>query len=430
MNAYKHHALVRILSVTGITFWLTLSTSAQTQIDRIVAVVDKEIITDSELTERTILTALQNRLDPKDAALRREILDGLIAEKLVLAQALIDSIQVTDEEVTLQLDQQIENLIRRAGGQERLEQIYGMPIARIRRESREIMRKQMLVARVRQAKEATIQISRREVEEFYEAYKDSLPRVPEEFELNHLFVAPKGDTAIERQTRATMQAILDSLRTGGDFAIFARHYSQDGSASAGGDLGWAKRGDYVREFEQTLFGLKENEISDIIKTEFGFHIVQLLERRGESVHGRHILMRIEKGAASDSTAVQFLRALRDSVLQGTSFTDLAKNYSEDEDTKPLGGDLGRVTLDLLQTEFASVVKDLKEGEISQPHRVPHGASYGFQIVLVRKRIPEHTPTIETDYLRIEQTALQFKKARVGDEWIDELKQNIYWEVRM
>ncbi|HEY4612357.1 MAG TPA: peptidylprolyl isomerase [Bacteroidota bacterium] len=404
--------------------------TAQTRIDRIVAIVDREIITESELTERTILTALQSRLNPADTTLRREILNSLIAEKLVLAQALIDSIQITDDEVTRQLDQQISNLVQRAGSQQRLEEIYGMPLARIKRESREIMRKQMLVGRVRQSKEASIQTSRREVEEFYETYKDSLPRIPEEFEMSHIFVVPKADTAIERQTRSLMASILDSLRAGGDFADFARRYSHDGSASTGGDLGWAKRGDYVREFEQTMFGLRENEISGIVKTQFGFHVIQLIERRGESVHGRHILLRIEKGTASDSGAVEFLRALKDSLRTGAAFADLAKKYSEDEETKILGGDLGRAVLDQLQPDFAAVVRDLKDGEISEPYRVPHGASYGYQIVLVRKRIPEHAATLETDFKRIEQTALQFKKARVSDEWIEELKKNIYYEVRL
>lgn len=273
-----------VLIVLGCFLAVSRSTVlAQTRIDRIVAVVDKEIITESELLERVTFTALQNRLDPSDSTLRKELLDALIAEKLVLAQALIDSIQVSDDEVTRQLDQQIDNLILRAGSKERLEQIYGMPLNRIKRESREIMRKQMLVARVRQAQEAKIQISLREVEEFYHTYKDSLPRVPEEFELSHIFNVPKADTAVQLQTRAKMAAILDSLRTGGDLAAFARRYSQDGSAAAGGDLGWAKRGDYVHEFEEVLFGLKENQISDIVKTQFGFHIIQLLERRGESV---------------------------------------------------------------------------------------------------------------------------------------------------
>ncbi len=416
------------LSLLFTTFIASLP--AQTRLDRIVAVVDKEIITESELTERVMLTAMQNRIDPADTSLRTEVLNGLIAEKLVLAQALLDSIVVSDEDVTRQLDTQIDNFIRRAGSQERLEQIYGMPLARIKRESRDIMRKQMLVSRARQAKEGSIQVARREVEEFFQVYKDSLPHVPQEFDLRHIFVVPKADSSVELQTRAIMQGLQDSLRNGKDFATLAKRYSQDGSAASGGELPWAKRGEYVHEFEEAIFGLKENQISDIVKTQFGFHIIQLMERRGESVRARHILLKIEKGATSDSATVEFLRGLRDRALKGESFADLAKKYSEDEETKALGGDLGTMSVDQMQPDFSSVVADLKTGDISQPHRVAHGASYGFQIVQVKKRNEEHAASLETDFKRIELIALQLKRSRLGETWINELKNKIYCDIRV
>jgi peptidyl-prolyl cis-trans isomerase SurA len=401
----------------------------QTVIDRIVAVVDREIIMQSELEERIQFAALQTRMDPNDPELREDVFEALIAEKLVLAQALIDSIVVTDEEVTRALDQQLENLVRRAGSQERLEQIYGMPMSRIRRESRDMIRKQLLVMRVRQAREATIQITRREVEEFYEAYKDTLPIVPEEFELSHILIVPKPDASIEAQMRAKLAAIRDSIRAGGRFEDFARRYSHDGSAAAGGDLGWAKRGDYVREFEEAVFSLRPNEISDIVKTQFGLHLIQLLERRGESVHARHILLRVEKGPASDSAAIRQLQELRQRALAGESFAELARKYSEDEETKVVGGDLGRMPLNQMDEAFASVVRDLKEGDISEPHRINFQTSYGYQIVHVRRRIPEHPMNLTDDYRRVEQIALQFKRLRLNNEWIDNLKRTIYWEVR-
>jgi peptidyl-prolyl cis-trans isomerase SurA len=419
-----------LISLSLLFTTLTASMVAQTRLDRIVAVVDKEIITESELMERVMLTAMQNRLDPADTSLRVEVLNGLIAEKLVLAQAIIDSILVSDADVTRQLDSQIDNFIRRAGSQERLEQIYGMPLARIKRESRDIMRKQMLVSKARQAKEGSIQVARREVEEFFQTYKDSLPHVPQEFDLRHIFVVPKADSSVEQQTRAVMVGLLDSLRNGKDFAALAKRYSQDGSAASGGELPWAKRGEYVHEFEEAIFGLKENQISDIVKTQFGFHIIQLIERRGESVRARHILLKIEKGAASDSAAVRFLRGLRERALNGESFTDLAKKYSEDEETKALGGDLGTMSVDQMQPDFSAVVADLKTGDISQPHRVAHGASYGFQIALVKKRTEQHAPSLEADFKRIELIALQLKRARLGEEWINELKKRIYCDIRI
>ncbi|MBI2619401.1 MAG: peptidylprolyl isomerase [Ignavibacteriales bacterium] len=424
-NCLKTVMLVVTMSAPPLT-----TLCGQTVIDRIVAVVDKEIITESELQERVSLIALQNRMDPNRPELRNQVLEGLITEKLILAQAILDSIVVSEAEVTQSLEQQLQNIVRQAGSEQRVEQYYGMPMSRIRREFREDMRKQLLVQRIRQTREANLLVSRREVEEFYSTYRDSLPQVPEQFQLSNIFIVPKPDSAIEAQIRQKLQSILDSIRTGGDFADFARRHSQDGTASSGGDLGWAKRGTFVPEFEAAAFALPEKGVSGIVKTEFGFHVVQLLERRGESVHARHILLRVEKGAASDSAATTLLRTLRSRALAGESFAEFAKKYSEDEETKALGGDLGTVTPDQLEPEFAAVVETLNEGDISEPTRITLKTSYGYQIVSVRKRIPAHAMNLEDDYRRVEQIALFFKRNRVNAEWVDELKRSIYWEVRL
>ena len=410
---------------------LPLLLSAQTLIDRIIAVVDKEIITESELNERVMYLAMQYRIDPNQPGLRIQVLDGLISDKLVLAQALIDSIEVTDDEVTRMLDQQIANFVRQVGSEQRIEQMYGKPISRIKREYRTEIKNQLLVQKVRQQREAALSITRREAEDFFTSFKDSLPQVPEEYELSHIYIVPKPDTAVEAKTRQQMQVILDSIRGGGDFQVFAKRYSTDpGSAASGGDLGWEKRGAFVREFEETVFGLKEGDISSIIKTQFGFHIIQLLGRRGESVHARHILLKIDKGPASDSLAVDTLRAIRERIQKGESFAKLASKYSEDEDTRSIGGDLGMLTVDQLQPDFAGQIKEMKEGEISEPLRTVVGASYGFHIVWMRKKILPHAINLQDDYKRIEQLALYMKRNKLNAEWIEELKKTIYVDNRL
>ena len=228
-----------------------------------------------------------------------------------------------------------------------------------------------------------------------------------------------------------MQSILDSIHAGGDFAAFAKRYSTDpGSAASGGDLGWEKRGVFVREFEETVFGLKENEISTIVKTQFGFHIIQLLGRRGESVHARHILMKIDKGPASDSAAMDTLQVLRKRALKGESFSDLAIKYSEDEDTKTIGGDLGTLAAEQLQPDFAAQIKDMKAGEISEPLRTVVGSSYGYHIIWMRKRTAPHIINLKDDFKRIEQLALYMKRNKQNAQWIDELKKTIYVDIRL
>ncbi len=208
----------------------------QTVVDRIVAVVDKEIITESDVQERITYAAMQNRLDPKSPDLRRQVLENLIAEKLMLAQAILDSVNVTEDEVTRSLDQQFQNFVKQAGSEQALEKIYGKPVSRMKREFRPEMRKQLLIQRLRQQREEKLSVARREVEEFYEQYKDSLPKVPEEVELSHIFIIPKADSALENKTRQQLNAIRDSIVAGGDFADFARRYPRTLMAPRGAIL--------------------------------------------------------------------------------------------------------------------------------------------------------------------------------------------------
>jgi len=403
---------------------------AQTEIDRIVAVVDKEIITESELNERVAFYAYQNKLDASTPGLRHQMLESMIAEKLVLAQAIIDSVQVTDDEVTQALDQQIQRLARQFGSEKGVEEAYGKPISRIKRDYRDEMRKQLLVQKIQQTRQSGVQVTANDVAEFYNTYKDSLTEIPETYTISHIYVVPKPDTNVERQTYLKAKAVLDSVRAGGDFADFAKRYSSDATASSGGDLGWSKRGDFVPEFEEALFSLKEGQISDVVKTQYGYHIIQLIGRRGESVHARHILFRIEKSPASDSAAVAKLRGLRDRALKGESFAELARKYSEDDQTKPLGGDLGDVTAKDITQDFADEIKNLKEGEISEPTRITVGSNYGYQIVLMRKKVPAHMPTLEGDYRQLERLALYVKQNKMYSDWLNELKKNIYLDIRL
>ncbi|MFZ1976613.1 MAG: peptidylprolyl isomerase [Bacteroidota bacterium] len=420
MIFFKTFVCIILVSGSGI---------AQALIDRIVAVVDKEIITESELNERVQFVAFQNRMDPKAKGIHKQVLDGMVTEKLLLAQAKLDSIEVKEDEITAALDQQILNFVRQVGSEQRVEQMYGKSIARIKREYRDDIKNQLLVQHVRQQHEEKLSVSRREVEEFFAAYKDSLPAVPEEFTISHIYLIPKADSALETKTRSVMQSIEDSIRAGGDFADFAKRYSADGTAEHGGDLGWAKRGDYVHDFEVAAFGLKEGELSSIVRTPFGFHIIQLLGRRGESIHVRHILMRIVKGAASDSAAKDTLRNLKKRILAGESFAELAKIYSDDPDTKAIGGDLGTLTPDQMTKEFLDRLKELKSGEISEPLQTSIGVSYGYHIIWMRKRVESHTMNLKDDYRRVEQLALYMKKNKANEEWIAELKKNIYIDIR-
>jgi peptidyl-prolyl cis-trans isomerase SurA len=397
-------------------------------LDRIVAVVENDFILQSELDAQVRFFILNNKLDQNTPGLKQQVLQAMINEKLIIAKAIEDSVTVTDEEVQQQLDAVVQQRVQQVGSESRLEEVYGMPLSRIKREYRDEMRKNLLSQRLQQQRFGTTQVGRYEVEEFFAAYKDSLPPVPEEVELAHIFMKPKPNEAAKAATRAKMQALLDSLTAGVPFADLARRHSQDpGSASLGGDLGLVRRGQFVKEFESAAFSLAEGQTSGIVETELGFHIIHLLERRGDAVHAQHILMRFERSDAGDSTTVQLLDSLRMRVTKGESFAELAKRYSEDNASNLIGGSLGTLNLEQLGKDWYPTVSQLKPGEVSPPARLSWGNTYGYHIVLMRSRTPAHTMNLQQDYQKIEAIALNYKRTREYQAWLDDLKTKMYWK---
>ena len=405
--------------------------SAQTKpvLDQIAAVVGNEIILKSEVDYQVQLAAYQNKLNPDDPALRKRILEAMVDDKLILTQAILDSVTVSDDDVNRQLDARIQNLIKQVGSQEKVEQIYGMSISKIRNEFKEDMRKQLIIDKEKENKFGDMKVSPLEVRNFYNEYKDSLQEVPEEVTLSHIFMVPKPSGKAREEAYAKAEALLDSLKHGADFAELAKKYSQDpGSASDGGDLGWAKRGQFVPEFEHAVYALKPGEISGIVETQFGFHIIQLLQRRGDLVHARHILITIPHLTSDDDSVITELDTLRERAMHGVSFALLARTYSEDKDTRDLGGDLGTVSVDQLEPSFLKTVNELKVGEISKPVKVNVGKTYGYHIVYLRDRIPAHKVNLNEDYSRLEKMALSMKQNEAYTNWIEQLKKQVYWKI--
>ncbi len=177
--------------------------------------------------------------------------------------------------------------------------------------------------------------------------------------------------------------------------------------------------------------MKDNEFANIVETPIGFHIMQLLERRGESVHARHILFKINNDPSETESTKVFLLGLKDSVLHGgANFSDLAKKYSEDKESAPLGGLLGRFTINQFDKTLLSTVKDLKVGEISDPVEVDYATTKGYHIVYMKDRIPEHKMTLTGDWKRLEQLATGNKRNLEYQRWLKELRTQIYWEKKI
>ena len=417
-----------------ILFFINISLAvAQEVIDKIVAVVDSEVILQSELDFQVAMFASQRNLDAKDPKIKEQLLNKLIEDKLLYAQSLLDSIEVSDEDVNRQLDQVISYYTQQYGSQERLEKAYGMSTERIRREMKDDTRKNLMADMLKNQKFGQVEVTRREVKEFFETYEDSLGMISEKFEIAHIYINPKSNDKLKQKAKNFAKSLLDSLRNGADFEELAKNNSDDpGSAAAGGDLGFVKRGVFYPEFESAAFKLKEGQLSEVIKSPVGFHIIELLEKRGESIHARHILVKPKTDDEADLKAIEKLSELRDSINNNVNtFSYFAAKYSDDKETAKFEGLLGTFEVGQLDKSLLDQVYKLEVGEIGFPKRLEVGkGEYGFHIVKLIDRIPAHKANLETDYEEIKRIAEFKKREELLSKWIEEIKSNVYWEKRI
>lgn len=405
---------------------------SQQLVEGIVAIVGKEIILKSEIDQHVQNYIIQNRLDVQQnpqivEELQTQTLDRLIEQKLLLAKAEEDTLTVEDEILDKQVEQRMRYMLDQVGSEDKLESVFGNSMKKIRRDTREIIKEQMLVEQARSTQFRDIKVSRREVEEFYKNYQDSLPSQQESVTIGHILmlIKPSEDAQLTAYKKA--EDLLEQIQNGADFSELAQKFSEDpASAKRGGDLGLINRGDFVPEFETVAFSLEENEVSDIVQTQFGFHIIKMMERRGEKVRTKHILIQAAPTENDEQSIVDRLNALRDRINNGEDFSELAIEYSEDENVTEDKGILGTFESDkLVVPKFKEVVQELDPGEVSEPFKT----EYGFHIVNLIERQDKRRFTLENDWQRIEEFALNYKMDLEYKKWIQELRKNVAIEMR-
>jgi len=421
------------IKISALILLIAAGVSAQETLDKIVAVVDNEIILQSELDFQVGIFASQRQIDPNTPGLKEQLLKTMIEEKLIYAQADLDSITVSEEEINQRIEYQINSFTQQYGSVANIEKIYGMSIDRIKRELRDEVRKSLMSQRLQEKNFGKVQASRREVEDFFNTYKDSIGNIPEKVTIFHIFQNPKASEKLKKKFYDKAVALLDSIKAGKDFSELAKKYSDDpGSAAQGGDLGFVKKGVFYPEFEEAAFKLNVNELSGIIESPVGFHIIQMLERRGESINTRHILIKIKADENADLQTIDYLSGIRDSIQQGLgTFQEFAKKYSEDKETAPFGGELGNFYISQLDKALLDAVGKLKEGDLGFPRRLEYApGTYGYHIVWLKLRIPQHKASLTDDYAEVKKLADENKKQKEYEKWIETIKSKIYWEVRI
>ena len=396
-------------------------------LDKIIATVGREIVLQSDIEGRIAMFLQQNpKVNPSDPELRKQVLESLINERLMVTKAVEDSIAVMDEEINQSLDFMMQNLMQTYGSEKRVEDLYGMSISRIRKNYRDEVRKQLLVERLQQQKFMGVKCTNREVEDFYNQYRDSIRAIPASVELAHIVKHIKPSADAKEEVKRLALKIRDSILKGVDFAELAKRHSGDpGSARTGGDLGWVDKGKFVAEYERAAYDLQSGETSQPIESPFGFHIIQTIEKRKDASHTRHILLKLGGSADDKSRVEKILIDLKERVEKSESFEDLAKQYSDEKETQGFGGSMGVIELNRLPADLKSIVETLPEGGVSQP--LPYMADPtkpSLHIILKKKNIAEHSPSLSSDFKKIEQMALQQKQAKLMDSFLKDLRDAI------
>lgn len=433
---------------------LLLATQAHAQeapqlADRIVAHVNDNIILKSDVDQSVADYIRQAEVSGQDVEFSRELwfefLESAINNYVMLEKAEIDSITVSDEQVNMQMDQRIRQLISQAGSEQALEQAFGKSIIQLKADFRENFREQMIANQVQEQKRRSISITRPEVEEFFNNIPtDSLPTIPEQVSLSQIVKIPPARGDAKEQAREFAEELRDSIVVHGkSIEDLARRHSADrGSAQNGGLLPLMPLDELVPEYSAAASALQPDGISNVVETQFGFHVIRLNRRVGDRIETNHILISVNANELDEEYAINELNALRDSVLNNpdVKFADLARKESEDPNTANYGGKVfdpqtgeRLIALNRLDPSMYRIVLLMdEEGTISEPKSftLESQDQKAYRIVRLDKQVPEHVANLDQDYERIKNIALQQKQRRIMQEWFNELRDEIYIDYKI
>ncbi|MBN1560077.1 peptidylprolyl isomerase [candidate division KSB1 bacterium] len=414
-------------------FILLTMLSGQELLDRIVAVVDDEIVLESEVTQMAWMMAAQMGVDPardqtKFAEFRKIAANNIVTKELLVIQADKDTINADEQQIETYLNQQMQMATQQAGGEEKLEQIFGMTISRIRRNYRDDIEKELRANAVQEQKLANVTVNRREVREFYNTMKDSLGRINDTVDISHILVETQPGEKARMEAMEKAIQIRKELLDGADFAELAKQSADPGSAQRGGDLGFMSRDEFVKEYAEAAFSLQPGELSDIVESQFGFHIIKLEDKRGEKIHTRHILISITPTREDEIAAAARIKDIHRQLQDGADFVALVEEFSDDESTKNDRGHLGVYEVEQLRSmakEFIFALEGVEVGGISDPVKT----QYGFHILKLNSREQAREIDLDKDYDRIEALALNYKKQKELEKWLEQMKRQVYIEYK-
>lgn len=396
-------------------------------LDKILCVVGDEIILMSEYEiqkAQFVANGLGGQAEAKCA-----VMESILFEKLLLHQARLDSVEVSEDMVQGELDRRISMFSQQLGSTEKLEEFYGKSIAEIRQEFYDAIEEQLMIQNVQQSITANIRVTPADVEEFYNNIPtDSLPFIDSEVEVSQIMIKPKASPEAIADVKARLEGYRNEVKTGErEFSTIALLYSEDeGTAANGGELGLMGRGQLVSEFEQVAYNLDEGEVSHVFQTEYGYHIMQMIERRGELFNARHILLRpkVTPGDLEDAKAK--LIKIRELILTDSlSFAEAAKEYSDDEASRRNGGmilnpNTGsiRYTMKELDPAIFLIIDKMEIGDISEPSIMRSlTGEQAYRIVQLGYRSEAHVADLVEDYQILQDMTKASKTDEALSAWM-------------
>lgn len=399
-------------------------------IDKSIAVVGNEMIMLSQLEEEVQMMRASGM--KSDRNLRCELLESMMVSKLFLMQARLDSLTINNDMVETEMRNRVDQIRTQLGGDDEVEKYFGKPMYKLRQEWKESLQEQSLTQQMQGKIAGDIpELTPYDVEKYIESCdKDDLPVVPDKYQLSQICIYPDREAA-NLAVKERLLAIRERIINGEKFSTLARIYSQDpGSARRGGELGMASKSIFWTPFSDAAMSLKPGIVSQIIETPDGFHIIEVLEKKGDMFNARHILLKPEYTAEDRSTAFHTLDSLRTELLaDNISFDLAARFYSEDPATRTNGGQMSDPNtgssyfeIDQLKPQDYYAIRELKEGEISEPveslDNEGRNGNTVYKIIKVDKILPSHTATFNNDYDLLLSQAKQAASSKAIDKFIN------------
>jgi peptidyl-prolyl cis-trans isomerase SurA len=403
--------------------------SRDTLIDGVIAVVGSKMILKSDIEKQYLEFRLQGNIQGSSTSVKCLIMENMLFQKLLLNQAEVDSIKVTDAMVENELDRRMRYFISQAGSPEKLEDYFQKTIVEIKNDMRDVIRENLLIQEEQGKMNKDIAITPSEVKNYFrKLQKDSIPEISSEIEIGIIAKQPLIGELEKQEAKDKLTNMKERIRKGDDFSTLAILYSEDpGSSKKGGELGMFKRGEMRPEFESAAFKLKPGEVSDIVETEDGLHLIQMIERRGEYINVRHILIQPKVSALNMSKSKTLLDSVSDLIEQKKmTFADAVIRFSDDPSKNNGGLLVNQATGDTkfessqLDPKIFFVIDKLKVGEISNPSifKTERGKEE-YRLYYLKKRTLPHKANLENDYSRIQELALEKKRVKAAETWISD-----------